>query len=85
MPAVTRLNVDREFGWHGTLGPPGFHETDRYFQMEPLGSHGTRLHHAEEFRGWLAWFLKSEAQADEIQQAFQIMNANLKARVEAVR
>lgn len=83
MPTITRVDRGREFGWHGSLGLPGIHETDHYFQMEPLGAGGTRLHHAEEFRGWLAWLLGSEASREFTGRAFQTMNENLKARVEA--
>ena len=82
-PVLTRLDPGRELGWHGSLGLEGVHETDHYFQMEPLGAGGTRFHHAEEFRGWLAWLLGSEASREFTGRAFQTMNENLKARVEA--
>ena len=82
-PTITRLDPAREFGWHGSLGLPGIHETDHYFRMEHLPSGGTHFHHAEEFRGWLAWLLETDAQAEGIRRAFQTMNENLKARAEA--
>ena len=82
-PVLTRLDPGRELGWHGSLGLEGVHETDHYFQLEPLPSGGTRFHHAEEFRGWLAGLVPEEADRIHTLHAFERMNADLKARAES--
>jgi len=82
-PVLTRLDPGRELGWHGSLGLEGVHETDHYFQLDPLPTGGTRFHHAEEFRGWLAGLVPEEADRIHTLHAFERMNADLKARAES--
>jgi hypothetical protein len=80
-PTITRLKDRRTFGWHGTLAVAGLHETDHYFEIEPLPGGRTRFHHAEEFRGWLPALMNSEEQLAPTREAFRLMNEALAKRV----
>ena len=82
-PQLVRLDPPRSFGWHGSVGIPGIHETDHYFVLEPLAGGRTRLIQREEFRGWLPGWMDSEGHRAPTRDAFAAMDAALAARVEA--
>ena len=84
-PELVRLDPPRSFGWHGSVGIPGIHETDHYFVLEPLADGRTRLIQTEEFRGWLPGWMDSEDHRAPTREAFAAMYAALAARVEAAR
>ncbi len=80
-PRIVTVNPPRELRWHGSPLMTGFLETDHYFQLEELGPNRTRLHHAEEFRGWLARRMDDEEHHAPTRNAFQAMNDALANRV----
>jgi len=83
-PTIVRLDAGREIGWHGRAFFTGLHETAHYFQLVPLGPNRTRLHQAEEFRGWLPARVEGSAEWAYTENAFRAMNEALKRRVEGV-
>ena len=84
-PTIARFKERRTLGWHGTILVPGFHETDHYFEIEPQPDGRSHLHHAEEFRGWLAGLMDAEEQRAPTRDAFRAMNEALAERVVSLR
>lgn len=84
-PTIARFKERRTLGWHGTLLFPGLHETDHYFEIQPQPDGRSRLHHAEEFRGWLVGLMDSEEQKAPTRNAFRAMNEALAERVFSLR
>jgi hypothetical protein len=82
-PVLSRREAPRTWGWHGSVGVPGLHETEHYFVLEPLSGGRTRLVQREEFRGWLPGWMNSEDHRAPTREAFRAMNLALAARVEA--
>jgi hypothetical protein len=82
-PVLSRREAPRTWGWHGSVGVPGLHETEHYFVLEPLSGGRTRLVQREEFRGWLPGWMDSEEHRAPTREAFQAMDLALAARVEA--
>ena len=84
-PRLSRLDPPRAFGWQGSVGLPGLHETDHHFLLEALPGGRTRLLQREEFRGWLPGWMASESHRAPTRDAFAAMDAALAARLEAER
>ena len=84
-PRLSRLDPPRAFGWQGSVGLPGLHETDHHFLREALPGGRTRLLQREEFRGWLPGWMDSESHRSPTRDAFAAMDAALAARLEAER
>lgn len=82
-PTMKVVDAPGELGWHGSVIVRGFLETDHYFQLTTIAPGRTRLHHAEEFRGWLAHRMNEEERHAHTRRAFRAMNEALAARAEA--
>jgi hypothetical protein len=83
-PTVVRWDPGVALGWHGTLLFEGLHDTDHYFEFEPIApGHRTRMRHVEEFSGWLPGLLHGPEEQAHIERAFRGMNLALKRRVES--
>lgn len=82
-PEVLANNKGREFRWIGRTRAVGIKLVDgeHYFLVEPADN-GVRFVHGERFSGLLAspmmWLIRGQTR-----QGFELMNAALKARVEA--
>lgn len=83
-PVIVTAEGPRKLGWHGSPLVTGFLETDHYFELEPLGPDRTRLHHVEEFRGWLATRLNQADYQRHTGNAFRAMNEALAKRAEGM-
>lgn len=81
-PTMVTFDAPDALGWHGTAIVTGVLETDHFFRLEPIGADRTRLLHAEEFRGWLAYRIDDEEHHRHTRAAFRAMNEALAARVE---
>lgn len=84
-PEVARFKERRTLGWHGSVLFPGLHETDHYFEIDRLPDGRSRLHHAEEFRGWIPRLTHTEEMIAPTRTAFRLMNEALAKRVENLR
>lgn len=84
-PTLVALDPTRGLAWHGTAVVTGFLETDHSLRLEAIDANRTRLRHAEEFRGWLAYRMNHEKHHQHTRTAFRAMNEALAARVVATR
>lgn len=76
-PVVLAAEAERELRWLGRLVFPGLFDGEHVFRLIPEGQ-GTRLIHAETFRGVLLWVMSVE----RFRADFTAMNDALKARAE---
>lgn len=81
-PAVTALNVNREFRWLGHLFIPGLFDGEHIFELMENGDGTTTLIHRENFRGLLIPLFKKMLN-DNSRRGFELMNRQLKAQAEA--
>jgi hypothetical protein len=81
-PTVVAADRGRELRWLGHLLVPGLYDGEHEFRLAPDGEGGTRLVHAETFRGLLVPVV-NRFLGGSIERGFAGMNAALKARVEA--
>ena len=82
-PTVTAVDPGRRFAWLGRLwGVPGLFEGAHRFELEPVDG-GTRLVHAEDFRGMLVPLMTGSLEKGS-RAGFEAMNAALARRAEKI-
>ncbi|HXV94113.1 MAG TPA: SRPBCC domain-containing protein [Pseudonocardia sp.] len=82
-PTVTAAEPGRRFAWLGRLwGVPGLFDGAHRFELEPIDG-GTRLVHAEDFRGVLVPLVARSLETGS-RAGFEAMNLALARRVEAL-
>ena len=82
-PTVTAVDAGRCFAWLGRLwGVPGLFEGAHRFELEPVDG-GTRLVHAEDFRGMLVPLMTGSLEKGS-RAGFEAMNAALARRAEHI-
>ncbi len=82
-PTVTAVDPGRRFAWLGRLwGVPGLFEGAHRFELEPVDG-GTRLMHAEDFRGMLVPLMTGSLEKGS-RAGFEAMNAALARRAEHI-
>jgi len=82
-PVVTAVEPAQAFEWLGRLGLPGVFDGRHRFELHATSLGGTRLVHAEQFRGVLVRFVRKSLDT-QTREGFEAMNVALKVRAEAV-
>lgn len=82
-PTVTEVHTDRSFEWIGRFGLPGVFDGCHRFDLTPTVDGGTLVVHRETFSGVLVRFMR-KALDTQTKQGFEIMNAALRTRAEAI-
>jgi len=77
-PRVLVARPAVELRWRGRLVAPRLMDAEHSFVLHPTADGGTRVVHAETFRGIAMWVFRAET----FRPDFAAMNAALKARVE---
>lgn len=80
-PTVTKVDLNRELRWLGTLGVRGVFDGEHIFTLEPTDEGNVHFVHREEFRGVLIPLLMRFIEDDTL-RGFNDMNRALKARAE---
>ena len=79
-PRVTQVRPNCEFRWLGQVGIPHLFDGEHIFELEPLGTTGTRFVQRERFRGLFVPLLARRLKAD-VRRGFDEMNHALRNRV----
>jgi hypothetical protein len=82
-PRVTVIEDSTTFEWLGRLVLPGLFDGRHCFELVAAPTGGTRLVHSEDLNGVLVRFLRKSLDTQTL-QGFELMNAALKTRAEAV-
>jgi hypothetical protein len=82
-PRVTVIEDAKTFEWLGKLGFSGVFDGRHRFELVLTPTGGTRLVQAESLDGVLVRFLRKSLDTQTV-QGFELMNAALKTRAEAV-
>jgi hypothetical protein len=82
-PRVTVIEDGKTFEWLGRLVLPGVFDGRHRFELVATPTGGTRLVHSEDLNGVLVRFLRKSLDTQTL-QGFELMNAALKTRAEAV-
>ncbi len=81
-PRVTGVEAGTSFEWLGRLGVRGVFDGRHRFELEPTAT-GTRVVHSEEMTGLLVRVLRRSLDS-HTKAGFELMNAALKTRAEAI-
>lgn len=81
-PTVTEIDAGRAFEWLGRLVLPGLFNGRHRFELLPTDD-GTRLLQTERFAGVLVPLMRTNLDT-HTRAGFEVMNAALKARAEAL-
>lgn len=76
-PTILTVEPEQELRWFGQFLAPGIADGEHEFLLSPQDN-GTRVSHAETFKGLAVWFLSAETYRDD----FERFNQALKSRVE---
>lgn len=82
-PVVVVLNPNREFRWIGTLLFKGLFDGEHKFELIDNGNGTTIFNHSETFKGLLVSLFKKQLKYST-KKGFELMNENLKKRVESI-
>ncbi len=80
-PKVVIFNPNREFRWIGKLLFKGLFDGEHTFELIDNGNGTTIFHHSEKFKGIVVLLFRKQLM-DSTKKGFELMNENLKKRVE---
>ncbi|MDR6968094.1 hypothetical protein J2X31_002109 [Flavobacterium arsenatis] len=80
-PVVVVFNPNREFRWVGKLFFKGLFDGEHKFELIDRGNGTTIFYHSETFKGMLVRLFKKKLE-NSTKKGFEMMNENLKRRVE---
>lgn len=82
-PTVTEVDPGRVFEWLGHLGVPGLFDGRHRFELAARPGGGSRLVHAESFRGLLVRLMRHQLDTGT-RAGFEAMNEAVRARAESL-
>jgi hypothetical protein len=81
-PRVLVVDESRELRWKGKLLIPGLFDGEHFFTLQPIHPDRTKFVHGEFFSGLLVPLFTAQLRGPT-KRGFELMNAALKAKVEA--
>ncbi len=79
-PYLTRVVINQELRWYDQVFHPRIFASEHWFILNETHN-GCRVSHGEQFAGWLSVFMGSKT-LKQTEQVFELMNRDLKQRVE---